>query len=156
MTAPDKGNLMQIARRERKQANAFQLPDNPKNASKLEIPEELREYEQGLAFNLQLILSCHLGLFYRGRCGSNEKPIFVFASNLGLDLLAKNKKWFGDGTFSIVPEIFYQLYTICVQWNGSQKVIPVVYALMTNKDTESYITLFNFLKVCVLFQFLTL
>jgi hypothetical protein len=35
VTAPDKENLMQIARRARKQANAFQLPGNPKNTKKV-------------------------------------------------------------------------------------------------------------------------
>ena len=49
--------------------------------------------------------------------------------------------WFGDGTFKVVPEIFYQLYTIhCLTVNG---VIPCVYALLPNKQRQTYLTLFR-------------
>lgn len=49
-----------------------------------------------------------------------------------------------DGTFKTVPKLFQQLYTIhgCVGGvNG--RVVPLIYALMTRKNTESYDTLFR-------------
>ncbi len=57
-----------------------------------------------------------------------------------------NKIWFGDGTFKIVPKVFYQLYVLHVQWSGSRKTIPVLYALMSGKSKENYLSLFDFIK----------
>jgi hypothetical protein len=86
-------------------------------------------------------------LFWRGFT-SNSKRHCVFASEQGLDLMARRKHWFGDGTFRVVPGLFYQLYTIQVQWKNSQKTVPVVYVLMSGKRAADYVEVFEFLKVC--------
>jgi hypothetical protein len=41
-----------------------------------------------------------------------------------------------DGTFKVVPEIFYQLYIIYSVYRNH--VVPVVYALLRRKDAETY------------------
>jgi hypothetical protein len=38
--------------------------------------------------------------------------IIAYASNFGLSMLKKAETWSGDGTFSVCPEPFYQVYTI--------------------------------------------
>ncbi|CAF3152751.1 unnamed protein product, partial [Rotaria sp. Silwood2] len=46
-----------------------------------------------------------------------------------------------DGTFKVVPEIFYQLYIIYLVYR--RHVMPVVYALLRLKDAETYKRLIN-------------
>jgi hypothetical protein len=46
-----------------------------------------------------------------------------------------------DGTFKVVPEIFYQLYIIHTLYRDH--VIPVCYALLRRKDASTYDRLFN-------------
>jgi hypothetical protein len=38
--------------------------------------------------------------------------IVAYASNFGLGMLKKAETWSSDGTFSVCPEPFYQMYTI--------------------------------------------
>jgi hypothetical protein len=98
-----------------------------------------------------LLIKKFLGLFFQGRCGFAERKHFVFASNTGLDLLSKSENWYADGTFRVVPTLFYQLFTIQVQWEISHKTVPVVYVLMSGKTTEDYVEVFKFLKVNLIF-----
>jgi len=51
---------------------------------------------------------------------------------------------FSDGTFSIVPNLFKQLYTI--HGKVYQSVVPLVYVLMPEKSQEAYRKVFNVLK----------
>lgn len=75
----------------------------------------------------------------------------MFATNAALNLLASSPNWLGDGTFKVVPSMFYQLYVIHVQWKQSYKTVPVVFALMEGKSKEDYLSLFGFLMVNALF-----
>ena len=58
-----------------------------------------------------------------------------------LSLLEESQSWYVDGTFKVVPEQFFQLYTIHAQKGGM--IIPCVYALLTNKSELTYATLFT-------------
>ena len=58
-----------------------------------------------------------------------------------LSLLEESQNWYVDGTFKVVPEQFFQLYTIHAQKGGM--VIPCVYALLTNKSELTYTRLFT-------------
>ena len=53
--------------------------------------------------------------------------LLIFATDEGTHLLEHSDHWFGDGTFSVSPAIFYQVYTLHAICHG--KVIPCVYAL---------------------------
>ncbi len=50
-----------------------------------------------------------------------------------------------DGTFKTVLTVFYQLYTIHspIGTENNSKILPLVYALMTNKSEELYRRLFQ-------------
>ena len=63
------------------------------------------------------------------------------------DLLLKlcNDTIYGDGTFDKSPEIFYQLYTWHSQIGTSYP--PCIYFLLQKKDTETYHTMFQILKI---------
>ena len=58
-----------------------------------------------------------------------------------LSLLQESLSWYADGTFKVVPEQFFQLYTIHAE-KGST-IIPCIYALLTKKTQATYKKLFT-------------
>ena len=62
--------------------------------------------------------------------------IFVFATNQALQLLANSDDWFGDGTFKVCPEVFFQLHAVHAKLAG--RVLPCIYALLANKQGFTY------------------
>lgn len=77
--------------------------------------------------------------------GSDDPERFLIFSTEELKNVARTAKHFNmDGTFKIVPNIFYQLYTIQCWANGS--VIPVFYVLMTGKSQELYGRVFQIIS----------
>jgi hypothetical protein len=42
----------------------------------------------------------------------NNKRAMLFASDIGLEILANSPKWHVDGTFQKCPKLFYQILTI--------------------------------------------
>ena len=60
----------------------------------------------------------------------------ILATIQNLKYLAAATVWYGDGTFSIVPSLFYQLYTIHAPVFG--KIVPLVYALLPRKTYICY------------------
>lgn len=62
--------------------------------------------------------------------------IIVFGTNENLSLLSRSRIIFLDGTFKTCPKIFTQIFTVHGTLNDV--VLPLVYALLPNKTTESY------------------
>ena len=58
--------------------------------------------------------------------------------------LGRSTVWYGDGTFSVAPQHFYQLYTI----HGVvlRQTLPLVYCLLTKKSYSIYLEMFTALK----------
>jgi hypothetical protein len=75
---------------------------------------------------------------------NKEQKIFMFGTQSNLDLLNNTSVWLADGTFSIAPDIFYQLYTINIIHGGQN--LPMVYILFGNKTEASYNIAFAELK----------
>jgi hypothetical protein len=67
--------------------------------------------------------------------------IFIFGTVQALQLLANSEDWFGDGTFKVCPEVFFQLYTIHAK--VGERVLPCIYALLPNKQEVTYNRLFS-------------
>ena len=67
-------------------------------------------------------------LFDSGPNIDNRIMIFLTARNL--DILHNSPHWFADGTFKIVLELFFQLYTIHALREG--RLVTRVYALLPN------------------------
>lgn len=61
----------------------------------------------------------------------------------GEGILQTTDRLYVDGTFSITPAPFKQLFTVGYVISG--RMFPAIYALMPNKDTESYRLLFEYL-----------
>jgi hypothetical protein len=70
-----------------------------------------------------------------------DDRILIFASNEQLNILQFTHHFMSGGTFRVVPEVFYQLYTIHAIYQDH--VIPVISALLRRKDTVTYRRLFN-------------
>lgn len=75
----------------------------------------------------------------------SPKKIIVFASDFMLDVLSSSATWMLDGTFKVVPDMYFQLYTIHAVV-AENEVFPVVYALLPNKKSSTYVRLFDILK----------
>jgi len=80
--------------------------------------------------------------FYRGSVTTGDgDTALIFASDGQLQLLRSCRLVYVDATFRVVPSLFYQLFTVFVQY--SDHSFPVMYALMTRKTTALYRGVFN-------------
>ena len=62
--------------------------------------------------------------------------IIVFATVGNLHHLGRAETWYGDGTFSVCPSLFYQLYTIHAEVHG--QIVPLVFNLLYSKSKRCY------------------
>ena len=60
----------------------------------------------------------------------------LFGTSRFLSILKESNNWYCDGTFKVVPEHFFQLYTIHAQKDGY--IFPCAYALLQAKTEETY------------------
>ena len=66
--------------------------------------------------------------------------MLIFCAPRFLEHLARSTVWYGDGTFSVTPPFFAQLYTIHADVNGL--IVPTAYALLPNKTQDTYRRMF--------------
>lgn len=69
--------------------------------------------------------------------GPGQNRIILMGCQELLDGLARADIWLADGTFKVVPTLFFQLYTIHFVF-GSGINPASLYCLLTNKTSESY------------------
>ena len=67
--------------------------------------------------------------------------ILIFASSVQLYVLQTAVELLVDGTFKVVPEIFYQLFIIHAVYG--HHVVPVVYVLLRRKNADTYFRLID-------------
>jgi hypothetical protein len=107
-------------------------PPIPQNFDDLEeIPEQFAMTSDGerfLLFNEE---------FEEGR-------IIIFASASGLIMLQRSETWSCDGTFSVVPAPFLQIYTLMAELNN--KSYPCFFALLPNKRASTYSKMLEILR----------
>jgi hypothetical protein len=104
---------------------------NPKNINEIDIPLPLRSSYSGKNFLLR-----DSGVDQLGR---------IFGTDDNLALLKSNKIWYGDGTFSVAPDLFYQMNTLNIIIKN--KNLPIIFALLPNKEQKTYERLFELLFV---------
>ncbi|XP_015791037.1 uncharacterized protein LOC107367805 [Tetranychus urticae] len=73
-----------------------------------------------------------------------EDKILLFVTDAFLKLLVESEHVYGDGTFKSVPKLFQSLYTLHVMKNGM--MIPIVYALLPNATTQTYIAMLRIIQ----------
>ena len=99
------------------------------------IPDEYKTLDNGEDFLL----------YDSGQLDPNR--IIVFGTNRAARLLIESQNWFMDGTFKIVPQLFYQLYSVHALNRGD--VIPCLYVLLSNKTEDTYTRLFTDIKALI-------
>ena len=67
---------------------------------------------------------------------AGEDRILIYAGPDQLKVLQESKDFLVDGTFKVVPEVFYQLFIIHAVYRDH--VVPVVYALLRKKNADTY------------------
>lgn len=93
-------------------------------------------------------------IFYKGcvRSGGESVVSCIFASETiikKINLTAPcDRKFYLDGTFFVVPSMFYQLLIITFQAEGV--TFPFIYVLMTGKKSEQYIKLFDYINANII------
>jgi len=70
-----------------------------------------------------------------------DKEMILFATDENIRMLARCQLWLMDGTFKCVPTLFAQLYTIHGEIGGY--VVPLVFALLPNKQGTTYRGMFQ-------------
>ena len=83
-------------------------------------------------------------LLYDSGNADTERLLIFGSSQTSELLLSEGAVLMADGTFSVVPHLFDQLYSIHVFQNGF--VIPCVLALTSNRRQESYVRIIDVLK----------
>jgi len=83
------------------------------------------------------------GELIQGRSQTNSRMI-IFTTARNLTILPLFRRWITDGTFYISPLIFSQSYSIHSIIDG--KFIPLVFALLSNKDESTYTFLLQQIK----------
>lgn len=78
------------------------------------------------------------------RSDGDQDKILIFATDIMLQRLATAETLYMDGTFSVCPRVFYQLFTVNIILSGQQ--FPAVYALLPNKSRETYNRVFTLIK----------
>ena len=73
--------------------------------------------------------------------GPLEDRILLFSTDSLLRTPETSLDWFCDGTFKVVPGLFYLLFTIHAMTNGH--IVPCVFALLPNKQQATYVTLIH-------------
>ncbi|CAG8559248.1 10972_t:CDS:2 [Dentiscutata heterogama] len=84
-------------------------------------------------------------LFFLKNAIVDQEGYLLFSTIKNIRYLSQATFWLMDGTFKIVPKLFYQLYTIHAPVGATSncRILPLVYVLMTNKNEELYQQLFQ-------------
>ena len=83
--------------------------------------------------------------FFLGNDGDNDKIVIFGTENANaLQHLSEANTLFVDGTFSICPSIFYQVFTIHIM--KYNQVFLMIYALLPNKQRNTYNRAYMLLK----------
>ena len=127
-------SIQTVRRTIRKARRRINQEPLPRNREELEIPEQYQRLENGELF-----------LLYDSGVGVANR-IIIFGTQRNLDMLDMYDQYFMDGTFKIVPDLFYQLYTVHVM-TAAGYMIPALFSLLLNKTRETYSRVFAQMKV---------
>uniref|UniRef100_A0A914MCG0 MULE transposase domain-containing protein n=2 Tax=Meloidogyne incognita group TaxID=654580 RepID=A0A914MCG0_MELIC len=116
--------------------------DLPANLHQLVIPAAYQIYKKTDLVEEQFLLS-DSGVYYEG---GNENPqrILIFAPESNRNWAQMMEHCYGDGTFSLSPPLFYQIYVILAR--RDRWVFPVCHALLTCKTQATYERMFNMIR----------
>ncbi|XP_018497019.1 uncharacterized protein LOC108864956 [Galendromus occidentalis] len=101
------------------------------------IPEEYRVYESTPGNFEQFLL---------GDSGPDDpERILIFGRSSTASWIGEVSKIYVDGTFSLAPDLFSQIFLILAE--RPETVTPICYVLMSNKSEESYCKMLDMLTL---------
>ena len=106
----------------------------PKTLGEIELPDFLK---QTISSNENFLMADD---------GMNENRMMIFSTKTNLSYLCKSTAIYGDGTFKVAPNLFYQLYSLHATVYGEN--VPLVYVLLPNKTKDTYVRMFTIIKNC--------
>jgi len=119
MAVPRQATVSKTLRRHRKKVTDAANGDTPRPAIPkdllFDIPESFVVFDSGSGDNRLILISCHELL----------------------DELARASMWLADGTFKVVPSVFFQLYTIRFLF-GNGVCPAAIYCLLSDKSAATY------------------
>ena len=86
--------------------------------------------------------------FLKADVHTDSRRILLFANENQMRVLYKAKRWYCDGTFRVVKDPFYQLFTVhaFVKKEGNIKQVPLMFIFMTGKSKRDYRVAFQAIK----------
>ena len=112
-----------------------QEPPSPANLNELVIPESYKTFKPTPETEENFLLA---------DSGPGPDRVLVFGRERNIDELKNSKTWFVDGTFSITPAPFYQVFLILAE--KFEAVHPFFYVLLPGKSQLIYIRAFVLIK----------
>jgi hypothetical protein len=76
--------------------------------------------------------------------------ILLFGTDENIQLLNQSPFWIADGTLKTYPKLFYQIYTVHGMigvHETKQKVVPLVYGLMSGKSEHNYFMYYELINL---------
>ena len=125
---PKKSTLEKSIQRHRQSSNAA-IP-NPRNLN-FSIPtqyEDMLLYDTGIEDHRRILVLGERELLMKLGSRASGEPLI----------------WFGDGTFKVVPELFFQLYTVHTKIGVNYP--PCIYFLLPDKTENTYRRMVDILK----------
>ena len=117
----------------------------PKNASlsrnlrrhRLTSQLSVNEGMPPIPVDLNFVVPARFMNFVLHDSGPGDERLMIFGCRELLDGLARSPMWLADGTFKVVPSLFFQLYTLHFQFVAG--INPAaIYALVKNKTRQTY------------------
>jgi hypothetical protein len=115
---------------QRRRNKTLQFPSQPTDRASLIIPEAYQMYTWQPGVEERFLL------WDSGDIEQDDNRILIFGRFSHATWCDRMERLFVDGTFSLAPAIFSQVYVIMAEREGF--VLPVLYALLPNKQEETY------------------
>ncbi|KAL3114416.1 hypothetical protein niasHT_017280 [Heterodera trifolii] len=120
--------------------HTYAPPAVPLNLEQIQIPQSYQFYEKNDVEERFLLADS--GIYFEGN--ENGQRILIFAAESNGVWSESMDHCYGDGTFSLSPPLFYQIYVILAR-RGSW-VLPVHHALLSCKTQATYEKMFRMLR----------
>uniref|UniRef100_A0A914HQ83 MULE transposase domain-containing protein n=1 Tax=Globodera rostochiensis TaxID=31243 RepID=A0A914HQ83_GLORO len=129
-----------LIKRARHEVNA--PPAVPPNLQQLLIPPVYQTYQPTDGEEEQFLLADSGAYFEAGN--ENPQRILIFGRHSFGRWADRMQECYGDGTFSLAPPLFYQIYTILAR-RGNWTIV-VCHCLLTSKSQSTYERMFSLIR----------